>query len=84
MNKKVLKIVRFGFMFTSMIVSPIIVFIFGGIYIQKKFNLPEVFIAICAIFSIVFIIVNFVVFVLKMTSSKQNTKRNLGEKDEIE
>ena len=62
MNKNIL----LGFEFTSCFVTPIIIFILGGLYIQKKYDLSDKFIVICVILAILFMIINLIAFIKKV------------------
>ncbi len=58
--------VALGFEFVSLIISPIVFFILGGLYLQEKYNLSDTFITFCVIASILFMIGNIIIFIYKI------------------
>ncbi len=67
-NKKFSTInkVVLGIEFVSLIISPVIFFILGGLYLQAKYNFSDTFIIFCVIASILFMIVNIILFIYKI------------------
>lgn len=55
-----------GFEFVSLILSPVVIFILGGLYLQEKFNLSDGFLTFCVITSFVFMIGNIIMFIYKI------------------
>lgn len=86
-NKKFSKISKFvlGIEFVSIIVSPVVFFILGGLYLQAKYNLSDTFITFCVIASIIFMIVNIIFFIYKIINiyapSSKKGENNENKRD---
>ena len=67
-NKKYsrINILALGSEFVSLIIFPVVFFVLGGLYLQKKYNLSDTFIIFCVIASIIFMISNIIFFIYKV------------------
>ncbi len=82
-NKKFSTInkVVLGIEFVSLIISPVIFFILGGLYLQAKYNFSDTFIIFCVFASILFMIVNIILFIYKIINIYAPSSRK-GENNE--
>lgn len=69
-----------GLQFTSMIVTPVLVCVLLGSYIQNKYDLGNWFMNLCIILAIVLIITNLIFFArMAIKISQQESRREKNE-----
>ena len=81
MKKKPLKSYAIlGLQFTSMMITPVIVCILIGYYVEKKYNLGSWFMTICVFVSFALLIFNLVSFA-RMAVHISEKQKNSGRKE---
>jgi len=76
-----LNALKTGFEFTSLVLSPILIFIVGGRYVQLKNGFDDDFFVVCVLLSMFFIVFNTVIMFIRVLKGF-NKKAQKGENDE--
>lgn len=78
-NKNDFNNLYLGLQFTSSIITPVIIFLVGGSYIQRKYYFPSYFMGICAFLTVFFIVLNLVSFVKKAIKFSYSNSKSKGD-----
>jgi len=71
-----------GIQFTSFMVTPVLVCVLGGSYVQKKYNLGDWFMNACVALAVILLITNLISFARMAIKLSESDKKSQVDEDE--